>query len=169
MPGFLIRPATPADIPAITAIYGHYVLTNTATFELDPPDETEMAARMAGVHTSNLPYLVAQSEEEPNGQLVGYAYAHLFHARPGYRFTIEDSVYIDHAFTGRGIGTLLLGALLDRCRATGARQMIAAIGGDNPASIKLHAAHGFEHAGVLRSVGYKFDRWLDVTYMQRAL
>jgi len=165
MPEALIRTATAQDADAVAAIYGHYVATGTATFELEAPDAAEMVRRMEAVATLGLPYLVA----EWRGAVAGYAYATQFRPRPAYRFTVEDSVYVDSTLAGRGIGRQLLSELIGRCREAGFRQMIAAIAGENSASVAMHAAHGFALTGVLKDVGYKFDTWLDVTLMQRAL
>ena len=160
-----IRAATADDAAAIAAIYAHFVRTSTATFELDPPHEHEIASRMEAVHRLGFPYLVA----EQDNRIVGYAYATQFRPRAAYRFTVEDSIYIDASHTGRGIGRQLLTSLIEAAREAGARQVIAGMGGENPASIALHAAHGFKHVGVLRAVGFKFEQWLDVTLMQRPL
>ncbi|MGH6989690.1 MAG: GNAT family N-acetyltransferase [Stellaceae bacterium] len=161
-----IRPATPTDIPAITRIYAHAVKTGTASFELEPPDEAEMAARMRAVLDGKFPYVVA----EIDGAVVGYAYASLYRARPAYRFTVEDSVYIAPECQGRGIGKALLRTLIETCTALGYRQMIAVIGdSDQAASIGVHKACGFTDAGNLRNIGWKFGRWLDTPMMQLAL
>ena len=163
----LLRPSTDADLPAITAIYGDAVLHGTGTFELEPPDAVEIGRRRADVLANGLPYLVAQASD---GQVRGYAYANHFRPRPGFRFTLEDSVYVLPRAHGQGLGKLLLTELLTRCEARGARQMLAVIGDSaNLASISLHAALGFGHAGLLKSVGWKFGRWCDVVLMQRAL
>jgi phosphinothricin acetyltransferase len=162
----LIRPATEGDIPAITAIYADAVLTGTATFELDPPPEAEMAARMRALAVAGYPYLVADRQ----GSVVGYAYAGSYRPRIGYRHTVEDSVYLAADARGQGIGGALLGRLILTCEEAGFRQMIACIGDSaNVASIRLHAAAGFEHTGTFPNVGYKFGRWLDAVFMQRAL
>ncbi len=169
MPDFastLLRPSTPADLPAITAIYGEATCHGTGTFELEPPDEAEMARRRDDVLAKGLPWLVA----EVDGQVLGYAYANHFRPRLAYRFCVEDSIYLHPQARGRGLGTLLLGELMARCEAAGARQMLAVIGdSDNAGSIGVHRRHGFELVGVMKSVGWKFDRWLDVVIMQRAL
>ena len=164
----VIRPATPADIPAITPIYAHAVAHGTASFEYEPPNETEMARRMAELLDNGYPYLAAESESD--GKLAGYAYAGPYRARPAYRFTVEDSVYIAPEAQGRGVGRALLKALIEAAEAGGFRQMIAVIGdSEQTASIALHAALGFAHIGTLPNVGFKFDRWLDTVLMQRPL
>ncbi len=161
-----LRPATLADIPAITRIYAHAVTHGTASFELTPPDEAEMTRRMQHLIDNKFPYLVAEAE----GRLAGYAYASLFRTRPAYRFTLENSVYVAPDMQRRGIGKILLDRLIEECTALGFRQMIAVIGdSDQAASIGLHRACGFEDAGNLRNVGFKFGRWLDTPLMQRAL
>ncbi len=161
-----LRPATLADIPAITRIYAHAVTLGTASFELTPPDEAEMTRRMQHLIDNKFPYLVAEAE----GRLAGYAYASLFRTRPAYRFTLENSVYVAPDMQRRGIGKILLDRLIEECTALGFRQMIAVIGdSDQAASIGLHRACGFEDAGNLRNVGFKFGRWLDTPLMQRAL
>ena len=165
-PALLIRPSTPADLPAITAIYAHDVLHGTGTFELDAPDVAEMARRRDDVLGKDLPWLVAQAD----GQVLGYAYANHFRPRRAYRFCLENSIYLAPDERGRGVGRLLLTELVSRCEAAGARQMLAVIGdAANAGSIGVHAALGFEHTGVLRAAGWKFGRWLDVVLMQRAL
>ena len=165
-PALLIRPSTPADLPAITAIYAEAVLHGTGTFELEPPEADEMARRRQDVLSKGLPWLVAEAD----GRVLGYAYANHFRPRRAYRFCLEDSIYLHPDARGRGIGTLLLAELLGRCEAAGARQMLAVIGdAANLGSVGVHAALGFQHTGVLKSAGWKFDRWLDVVLMQRAL
>jgi L-amino acid N-acyltransferase YncA len=160
------RPATPADIPAITAIYAEQVLYGTATFELTPPDEAEMAARMAALLAEGYPYVVAERE----GGIVGYAYAGAYRARPAYRHTVEDSIYLATEARGQGIGGLLLRVLIEQSTALGFRQMIAVIGdSQNMPSIRVHRAADFQMTGTLVSVGHKFGRWLDAVLMQRAL
>jgi L-amino acid N-acyltransferase YncA len=164
MPDPLIRAATEADIPAITAIYAHAVLYGTATFEIDPPDEAEMARRLREL--AGFPYLVA----EVDGQLRGYAYAALYRTRIAYRYTLEDSIYIAPEFHRRGIGRILLGRLLAESAERGFRQMVAVIGDSAQiSSIALHRAAGFRMVGTFEAVGYKFDRWLDTVLMQRAI
>jgi len=162
----VIRPAVPADIPAITRIYAHAVEHGTASFELTPPDEVEMARRMQAVLDGKFPYLAA----EVDGAFAGYAYASSYRARPAYRFTVENSVYVAPDMHRRGIGKVLLQALIDACTVLGFRQMIAVIGdSDQAASIGVHRACGFEPAGNLRDIGWKFGRWLDTPLMQLTL
>ena len=167
MTALIIRPATHADIPAITRIYGESVLTGTASFELEPPDETEMARRMAELTGKGFPYLAADS----GGELAGYAYAGLYRTRPAYRFTVEDSVYIAPGNHRGGVGRALLTALIEACTQHGFRQMIAVIGDSSrqPGSIALHKALGFQHIGTLPDVGFKHGHWCDSLLMQRAL
>jgi L-amino acid N-acyltransferase YncA len=162
-----IRPAKASDIPAITRIYAHAVEHGTASFELAPPDEGEMARRMSELTGKGYPYLAAES----GGALAGYAYAGAYRARPAYRLTVEDSVYIAPDAHRRGIGRALLAALVEAAAARGYRQMIAVIGDSTrqAASIGLHAALGFRHVGILQDVGFKHGRWLDSVYMQRTL
>lgn len=161
-----IRPARPADADALAEIYGGHVLRGTASFEVEPPDAAEMALRLATVTSRGWPWLVA----ERDSVVIGYAYCSRFHTRRAYRFTCEDSIYVHEAHVGTGAGRVLLSALIEQARKDGFREMIAVIGdADNVASIGLHAAFGFEDAGVLRRVGYKFDRWIDVVYMQLSL
>ncbi len=162
-----IRPAKTADIPAITRIYAHAVEHGTASFELTPPDETEMARRMRDLVDKGFPYLVA----EVDGVLAGYAYAGPYRSRPAYRLTVENSVYIAPDTHRRGIGRVLLTALIEAAQERGFRQMIAVIGDSTKqaASIGLHEALGFRHVGILEHVGFKHGRWLDSVLMQRAL
>ena len=161
-----LRAATANDLPAITALYADHVRAGTASFEIDPPDEREMIRRWNDVVALGLPYLVASRGE----QTVGYAYAGPYRPRPAYRYTVEDSIYVRADCAGQGIGRTLLDALIAACELAGARQMIAVIGdSSNAPSIRLHAASGFIHAGLLSTVGWKFGRWLDVVLMQRAL
>lgn len=164
--GVALRAASEADLGAVALIYAHHVRVGTATFEIEPPDTTEMMRRWREVVDRGLPYLVAAS----GGEIVAFAYAGPYRPRPAYRFTVEDSIYVLGERASQGIGGELLAALMVESERAGARQMVAVIGdAANAASIRLHAAAGFAHAGVLRSVGWKFGRWLDVVLMQRAL
>ena len=166
MSNLVIRPSTEDDVPSIAAIYGDNVLNGTGTFELDAPDEAEMARRREDVVGKGLPWLVAQRE----GVVLGYAYANHFRPRKAYRFCVEDSIYLAADAKGQGLGRLLLAELLARCEAAGARQMLAVIGDSaNGGSIGVHRALGFEHVGVMKSAGWKFDGWRDVVIMQKAL
>ena len=161
-----IRPATPADIPAITRIYAHAVVHGTASFELEAPDEAEMGRRMRAITDGGFAYLAA----EAGGALLGYAYANHYRTRPAYRFTVEDSVYIDPAAMRRGVGRALLERLIAESESRGFRQMVAVIGDSaQTASIELHRTAGFRMVGAFENVGYKFGRWLDSVMMQRAL
>jgi L-amino acid N-acyltransferase YncA len=166
MANICIRDAGPSDIAAITRIYTHAVAYGTASFELEPPDEAEMARRQKKLLTDGYPYLAAEAD----GAVAGYAYAAPYRARPAYKWCVENSVYVAQDFHRRGIGKQLLLALIEECERRGFRQMIAVIGDSaQTASISLHAAAGFEMVGTLRSVGFKHGRWLDTPLMQRAL
>ena len=166
MSGADIRPAGPGDIAAITRIYADAVEHGTATFEIEPPDATEMARRQQALLADGLPYLVA----EQAGVVAGYAYAGRYHARPAYRWTLEDTIYVAPAFHRRGLGRLLMARLIVEAEARGFRQMVAVIGDSaNAASIALHAAVGFRLIGTLQSVGFKHGGWLDTVLMQRPL
>ena len=163
---FSIRPATPADIPAITRIYEHAVRHGTASFELEPPDDAEMDRRMRALLDGGFPYLAAES----GGELFGYAYAGYYRTRPAYRFTVEDSIYIAPQAQRRGVGRALLDRLIAESESRGFRQMLAVIGDSaNAASIELHHDAGFRMVGTFENVGFKFGRWLDSVMMQRAL
>ena len=161
-----IRPAGPQDIAAITRIYADAVEHGTATFEIEPPDAAEMARRQQALLADGLPYLVA----EQAGVVAGYAYAGRYHARPAYRWTLEDTIYVAPAFHRRGLGRLLMARLIVEAEARGFRQMVAVIGDSaNAASIALHVAVGFRLIGTLQSVGFKHGRWRDTVLMQRPL
>jgi phosphinothricin acetyltransferase len=166
-----IRPSRDDDVAAIAAIYGYHVRHGVASFEEVPPAVDEIARRRAEIVAGGLPYLVAERSNGTAGaRVVGYCYASLFRPRAAYRFTLEDSIYIDAAEVGRGVGRALLQPLLARCMELGYRQMVAVIGGrETIPSIRLHEALGFTHVGVLPAVGFKFDRWIDIVLMQRAL
>lgn len=161
--GVAVRPATEADFAEITAIYARHVQEGIASFELTPPDIGEMLSRWRNVIDSGCCWLVAA---DATG-ICGYAYTGLYHSRPGWRFTVEDSIYIAHDCNRRGFGRALLTGLIDHSRQAGHRRMLAVIGDSgNAGSVGLHAAFGFRHVGTLTEVGYKFDRWVDVVMMQ---
>jgi len=161
-----IRAATPADIAQITAIYRPAVLTGTASFELEPPAEDEMLRRFRAIRDAGYPYVIA----ELDGRVAGYAYVNAYRARPAYRFTVENSVYIAPDVQGKGVGRALLDRLITTCRDDGFRLMIAVIGDSaNFASIGLHRRAGFRFCGTIHSVGYKFGRWLDSVIMELPL
>src|SRR6201996_2828194 len=161
-----IRPTVAADLPSITAIYEHAVLHSTATFELTPPDLAEMTRRFEALTAGDFPYFAAALD----GRVVGYAYAGPYRPRPAYRFTVENSVYLDPASHRHGIGLKLMQRLIDACEARGYRQMIAVIGDSaNAGSIGLHTRCGFDMIGTHPNVGLKFGRWLDTVMMQLAL
>ena len=164
---FTLRDCDPADIPAIAAIYGHWVTHGVASFELEPPDAEEMGRRRAAILAGGYPYLVAEGED---GRILGYAYASAWRTRPAYRFGCENSVYVAPDAGRGGVGRAILGALIARCEARGLRLMVAVIGDSgNAPSIGLHRAMGFTHAGVLPATGWKHGRWLDTVLMTRPL
>ncbi len=161
-----IRDADDADGAALAAIYRPHVLHGAATFEETPPSPEEMAARRAAIAAQGLPYLVA----DVDARVVGYCYAAPYRPRAAYRYTIEDSVYVEDGFGGRGVGAALLGALIARCEQGPWRQMVAVIGDRaNAHSIALHRRFGFASVGVQPAVGFKFGRWIDTVTMQRPL
>jgi L-amino acid N-acyltransferase YncA len=161
-----IRPSCDGDVATITAIYRHHVLHGVASFEEIPPEFDEIANRRRHIVALGLPHLVA----ERSGRVVGYCYASRYRTRSAYRFTVEDSIYIDAEEVGRGIGRGLLRTLIERCSELGFRQMVAVIGGsDQWPSIRLHEALGFARTGLLPAVGFKFGQWVDTVLMQRPL
>ncbi len=162
----LIRPSRDEDLDAITRIYGHHVLHGTGTFETTPPTLAEMTARRADVLGKGLPWLVA----EEGGQVLGYAYGNWFKPRPAYRFSVEDSIYMDPAAHRQGLGRALLAELLAALERAGTRKVMAVIGDSaNAGSIGVHRALGFEPVGVVPSCGWKFGRWLDIVLIQKTL
>ena len=161
-----LRPATPDDLPAITGIYAHHVLHGTGTFETEPPTLADMTQRWSDVRAKGLPYLVA----EETGQVLGFTYCNWFKPRPAYRFSAEDSLYVAPHAQRRGLGRTLLQALSTQAEQAGIRKLIAVIGDSgNAGSIGVHQALGFTPVGVLKSCGWKFERWLDVVLMEKTL
>jgi len=166
MAAFSIRPATPADIPVITAIYADAVTHGTASFELEAPDDAEMARRQRALLDNGYPYIVAENDRT----VLGYAYAGPYRPRSAYRFSVEDSIYVHPKAWRGGVGRALLECLIDAATQRGFRQMIAVIGDSaQTPSIELHRAFGFRLVGNIENVGFKFGRWLDSVLMQRAL
>jgi len=161
-----LRDSRPGDTADITRIYAHWVRYGLASFELEPPDETEIARRRSALLAAGFPYLVA---EDPAGAVVGYAYAGPYRSRPAYRFSCEDSIYLAPHATGAGVGRMLLRELIGRCEAIGQRLMVAIIGDGSAPSVRVHAALGFRHAGTLPAVGWKHARWVDTVLMVRPL
>lgn len=161
-----VRDATEADMAQVHAIYTFYVTRTAASFEEEPPSVEEMMRRRAAILERGMPYLVA----EDHGEVVGYTYAGPWRPRSAYRYTLEDSIYVAPFVQRRGVGRALLGGLIERCTEMGYRRMIAVIGDSaNQSSIALHRAMGFRQEGVLRGVGLKFGRWVDVVMMHREL
>ena len=162
----LVRTAIAQDIAAIQPIYAHHVLNGLASFEEEAPPVDEMCRRFEEVTARGLPYLVAEEKSE----VLGYGYCTLYRTRSAYRHTLEDSIYVKQGRHGKGIGKAVLAELIARCTDLNYRQIIAVIGDSaNAGSIGVHRRLGFEHVGVMKSAGWKFDRWLDVVVMQRAL
>ena len=162
----LIRPSRDEDIAAITAIYRHHVLTGTGTFEIDPPTEADMTTRRADVLGKGLPYLVV----EDAGQVLGFAYCNWFRPRAAFRFSAEDSIYMAPHAHQKGLGRALLAELCKQAEQAGIRKMIAVIGDSaNAGSIGVHRSLGFTAAGSVTSCGWKFDRWLDIVFMEKPL
>ncbi len=161
-----VRPAVAADLQAVARIFAHYVLETTVTFEETPPSPEAWLRRLAEARSARLPFLVVAVE----GQAVGYAHASPWRGKPAYRYTVEDSIYLDPSWTGKGLGDLLLRALLRGCAAAEVRQVIAVIADSgDPAPVRLHLRCGFSKAGRLRAVGYKHGRWIDTLLLQRGL
>ncbi|TDD65204.1 N-acetyltransferase family protein [Jiangella aurantiaca] len=163
-----VRPADTADLPAIAAIFAHYVETSVVTFEEAPPSVADWAGKLADLRDRSLPFLVAES----GATIAGYAYAAPWRPKPAYRHTAENTVYLSPAHTGRGLGRTLMTVLIDACADAGVRRLIAVVvddgAGPNP-SLVLHRALGFAEAGRLTAVGHKHGRWLDTVLLQRAV
>ncbi len=161
-----VRPVEDRDFDSIQRIYADAIVATISSFELDPPSAAELRQRHGRLASAGYPYLIA----EVDARIAGYCYAGPFRDRPAYRYTVEDSVYVDRSFQRRSVGRRLLGALIDDCEARGFRQMIAVIGGGaSTASARLHERLGFVPVGTLENVGWKFDAWQDVFLMQRLL
>ncbi len=164
--GLILRAATADDAEALAAIYGDACLHGSGTFEEVPPGAAAMADRLAAIVAKGLPYYVG----ELAGRVAGYAYASPFRPRTGYRYTAEDSIYIAPWAKGRGLGRMLLAPVIADCERLGLRQLMAVIGGsENAASIALHRSLGFEVQGVIKGVGFKLGRWMDIVMMEKAL
>jgi L-amino acid N-acyltransferase YncA len=160
-----IRTADKRDATAIANIYAEHVRTGTASFDTVPRSVADTEHKIEEITGRGWPFIVA----ERSGELLGYAYANQFRDRAAYSFACENSIYVRADCVGQGVGTSLLGALVEAATAFGFRQMIAVIGGGEPASVAVHSKIGFQHAGRMRSVGRKFGRWLDTVYMQLEL
>ncbi|HEY6934500.1 MAG TPA: GNAT family N-acetyltransferase [Marmoricola sp.] len=165
MPAYSTRSATEQDLPAIAAIYSHAVETSHATFDLEPPDTDYWRARLDGQHPGDHLLVAVDDDERP----VGYAYSWSYRPRPAYDLTRETSIYLDESVRGQGVGKLLYPALLETLAVYGVHTAVALVALPNPASERLHRACGFEQVGMLREVGRKFDRWIDVLWFQKML
>lgn len=165
-PSPIIRPRLDTDMATITRIYAHHVENGASSWELSAPDTDEMTRRAKALEDAGFPYLVAEIDRE----VVGYTYAGAYRPRPAYRFTVENTVYISNNLRRGGIGTLLLQNLIDRCTELGFRQMIGIVGdSQNHQSIRFHEKMGFRQMGVVKNIGFKFDRWMDQVILQRSL
>ncbi len=162
---FKLRPFQWGDVPAIAAIYKHYVENTAITFDTEVPGEAAMAEKFAHLVALGHPVIVAEVDGEP----VGYAYASFYRPRAAYRFTCEDSIYLRPDVKGRGLGKTMLTELLEQSRQFGFKQMIAVITADTANSIAIHEKFGFRHVGRYEAVGFKFDRWHDIVHLQLAL
>jgi L-amino acid N-acyltransferase YncA len=161
-----IRPSTDADLASITAIYEHYVLQSTCTFEVTPPSVEDMAQRRQDVLSKGLPYLVLEKQ----ASVIGFAYCNWFKPRPAYRYSAENSIYLAPQAIGQGLGKLLMAELMAQAERAGIRKLIAVIGdSDNIGSTNLHKSCGFNPVGVISACGWKFERWLDIVLMERAM
>jgi L-amino acid N-acyltransferase YncA len=160
-----VRPSTEDDVPAMIAIYEHHIQRGLGEFDFEPLDPKDIKSRRKNMLKHRLPHLAA----EQDGVIVGYAYAVLFRKRPAYRYAVKNSIYVHPNHLHAGIGRKLMAALIDACTEAGYRQVIAYIDAANGPSISLHEAFGFERAGLLKGVGFKYGRWTDSLLMQRAL
>lgn len=160
-----VRPARADDAEAVARIYAHHVQHGTASFDAVARTPVQTEEKIRDTLSKGWPFIVAERAET----ILGYAYVTEFRDRPAYGYTCEDSIYVDSAFVGQGVGVQLMRALMERACDCGFRQMIAVIGGGEPASVALHSKMGFTHAGRMRNVGRKFGRWLDTVYMQAEL
>ena len=165
----LIRDVSEGDAEAVAGLYAHHVLHGTASYEIEPPSADETLAKIRRITAPGWPFLVAELAGAGGREVAGYAYVTQFRDRPAYRYACENSIYVRHDCMGRGVGTTLLQALLERAGAFGFKQVVAVIGGAEPSSIALHAKCGFAEVGRLRKVGFKHGKWLDTVYMQREL
>lgn len=161
----IIRPSTEEDVAAMLAIYGYHIQHGLGPYDIEPLHADEMKRRRKVMLKRRLPHLVADA----GGVVAGYAYAAPFRKRPAYRYTVEHSIYIHKDYQGLGIGRRLLPALIEACTTAGYRQMVAVVDSANTPSLRLHQSCGFQQAGILKSVGFKFGRWADSVFMQRAL
>lgn len=161
----ILRPSTDDDVPEMVAIYSHHIQYGVGTADIEPPHPDEIKRRRKAMAKRRLPHLIA----ELDARVIGYAYAAPFRKRPAYRYTVEHSIYVHPDHLRAGIGGRLLPALIDLCEQAGLRQMVAVVDSSNEPSLRLHERCGFERAGVLRSVGFKFGRWTDSVLLQRIL
>jgi phosphinothricin acetyltransferase len=165
--GFTMREAQITDLPYIREIYNYYVANSTVTFDVDPMTLAEWRSKFYYLGKLGMPFIVAVS---PAGQLLGYALVSPWKQKRAYRFTVENSIYLGAASTGKGLGRMLLGELIERSKAAGLKEIIAVVADQGAdASIKLHRDFGFEEIGRMGKVGFKFDRWLGTVLLQKSL
>lgn len=168
----MLAVATEADVPGMLAIYAPLVRETCITWELEPPSTDELATRVAQALDGGFPWLVARAPARDGGsasEVAGYAYAHPFRARRGYRFSCESSIYVHADHRGRGVGDRLYGALFECLRRQGFVAVVAGVTLPNDASLRLHARHGFRRVGTFEGIGHKHGRWLDAAFLQREL
>lgn len=164
---FTIRDVTPADLPSVREIYNHYVMNSTVTFDETAMTLAALRRKYAKMQEKKMPFIVA---ENPAGQLLGYAYVYPWKEKAAYRYTVENSIYLGPASTGKGLGKDLLAALIEKCREAGIKEIIAVIADKGAeASIAMHANFGFKEIGHMGKVGFKFDRWLGTVLMQKSI
>jgi len=164
---FTIREAVDADLPHVREIYNHYVRNSTVTFDEKAMTLAELRKKFLKLAKLNMPFIVAES---PSGQILGYAYVYPWKDKAAYRFTVENSIYLGPASTGKGLGKVLLQELLDRSKAAGIKEIIAVIADKGAeASIQMHKNFGFKEIGTMGRVGFKFGRWLGTVLMQKSL
>jgi phosphinothricin acetyltransferase len=164
---YVVRQAVAEDLPNVREIYNHYVLNSTVTFDEEPMSLVAMRKKWSKIESLGYPFIVAES---PSGQILGYAYVYPWKEKAAYRFTVENSIYLGPAATGKGLGRELLEELISRSKAAGIREIIAVIadkGAD--ASIIMHEKFGFTEIGRMGKVGFKFDRWLGTVLLQKSL
>lgn len=167
--GLLFDAATEDDLPEILEIYNHAILNTTSQWDYRPHTLERRTEWFRAAQCDGYPVIVVREASDPSRRILGWGSLGTFHAKEGYRFTVEDSIYVGDGCQGRGVGKALLKALIQKARDMGMKTMIAEIEAEHAISIKMHAKEGFVEAGRLPNAGYKFDRWLDLVIMQLML